>query len=313
MALKPAQTSASFSDIGLFKTYAVKVLQQTDSLGRASRFCLRTMIHWPSSIHWFRFIETHPILREAPERVKRILADKIHRPFARRDLNVAERVALLENHYKVLTRLMPEATMTKIVAGKELTLASLSGKNGEGPYRITISRDMLSQHQGELTILFHAPEIPLPMARMIINISLDPKGREILLITGIQGPGPEYKNDIVKTTRILSGLRPKRALLEVACAFAVWMKADHIIASSRTNHVSQSKVKWQRKVRADYDGFWQEQNPAVTAAGDYKLILPLPRRSIEDVAPKKRKDWQRRTALMDELYANVSQALESLT
>jgi uncharacterized protein VirK/YbjX len=137
-------------------------------------------------------------------------------------------------------------------------------------------------------------------------------GRPTLLITGIQGPGPDYKNNIVRTTRLLSGLRPKRALLEIASVLAQWSGADHFVATTKNNHVSQSKRKWQRKVVADYDNFWQELEPQTLASGDYLFPTPIPRRSEEDVAPKKRKNWRERYALIDGMAEQVRGALKDI-
>ncbi len=292
--------------------YARLVYDQTGSLARGFRFFIRSHLRRDVTVSWLRFIESSPVLSSAPARVKSVLCDKIHRPFARRAFGPRERADFLINHYKVVEQVFDKNALSSLVAGERALLATLRSGKGE-LFRFTLGREMISQHQGELTFLMIDEAQGLSLARLMVNMALDEKGRRLLVLNGIQGPGPEYKDRIVRATRNLSGLRPKRAVLEAAYAFASWIGADGVRATAKTNHVSQSKAKWQRKIHADYDDFWREFDPRPLPDGDFEMPLAPPVRSLEDVPPKKRKLWLARQALLASLAEQTTQALKGLS
>ena len=288
------------------------VYEQTHRWTRALRFFLRAIIKWSPTLQWLTFIESHPYLHKSPEYVRRVLSDKIHRPFARRNLSVEKRVTLLQTHYEVMETLFPEQTILQMVSGQKQTLASVQGQHDDESYGVTICREMFSQHQGELTLLMVDPKLGIHLTRLILNFTRDENGAICLFLNGMQGPGPEYKNRIVRVTRNIDGLRPKRAIMEAACAIARACDAQSIIAIGKKNHVSQTKKKWQKRNRTDYDSFWQEFAPTPMDNGDYQIPLTLPRRDPSEIIAKKRKAAISRYALLDKLAKDVEASVTAL-
>lgn len=301
-----------FQNLRLIFSYARLITFHTHRHLRGLRFVMRSLVKWQPTITWLHFIEDHAYLQQAPDYVRRVLSDKIHRPFARCHLSVNQRVALLETHYQVMETLFPADLILQMVAGQKQTLATIEGQHDAEAYTITLCREMFSQHQGELTLLMVDPKLGIHLTRLILNFTRDDTGAVRLILNGIQGPGPEYKNRIVRVTRNLDGLRPKRAIMEVACAIARATGAASIIAVGKKNHVSQTKKKWQLRNRTDYDSFWQEFTPTPRPDGDYDIPLTLPRRDPEDVVAKKRKAAISRYALLDKLATDVEFAMQAL-
>ncbi|MDX9689543.1 MAG: DUF535 family protein [Alphaproteobacteria bacterium] len=197
---------------------------------RWARFCLRSAWKFHPSLTWLRYIESTPFLAQAPENIRRVLADKIHRPFARCHLTTTQRVNALITHYDILADLFPQPLLERIVEGRRVHIATLAGQHSDETYTITLSREMLSQHQGELTFLMLDVQSEVPLARLVVNLCRNADGTIQLVFNGMQGPGPEYKKRIVEVTRNLDGLRPKRAVVEVATAFAEAIGAHSIVA-----------------------------------------------------------------------------------
>lgn len=294
------------------RAYARLLYDQTGSLSRAARFYLRALLRPAQTGEWLSFIETHPALARASDRVRSVLADKINRPFARCALDLPGRIRLLKNHYEIAERLFSLPTLRALVEGERIVLARLeSPKTGE-KFHFTVAREMVSQHQGELTFFMHDDANDIQLARIVVNLTRDEEGRCTVYLNGIQGPWPIYKGRIVQVTRALAGLRPKRAVLEIVYAFAAWLKAERIVAVSRVNHVSYAKKKWQRKIHAEYDEFWQEVGPRPLPDGDYDMPLALPCGRAEDVPSKKRKNWIQRHGLLQSLAEQASRALAAL-
>ena len=144
-------------------------------------------------------------------------------------------------------------------------------------------------------------------------LRLDSDGRRVLFISGLQGPAlPVGTPEIVPATRTLDALRPKRATLEAAYALARWLKVDAIVAIAKANHMSTGQGRRWRDIRAEYDEFWSEFDPEILPDGDYLMPATLPQRDISEVAAKKRKEWQNRTARLEALAADVTTALDAL-
>lgn len=299
-------------NLSLIHNYSRLIYHHTQRWTRAARFCGRTLLNWGPTIQWIHFIESRPYLRHAPDYVRRVLSDKIHRPFARCNLSIHERVTHLQTHYEVMERLFANDVLAPMVAGQKQTLATIEGSHENESYTITLCREMFSQHQGELTLLMIDPKLGIHLTRLILNFSQDDQGRAVLVLNGIQGPGPEYKNRIVRVTRNLDGLRPKRAIMEVACAIARACGATSILAVGKKNHVSQTKKKWQLRNRTDYDSFWQEFAPTPREDGDYDIPLTLPRRDPSEIVAKKRKAAISRYALLDKLAEDVAASVTAL-
>jgi uncharacterized protein VirK/YbjX len=299
------------NDLDLILKYAANVRAQSGSYGRYLKFIARSLVKGEQALRWYRFLEEHVELSSASAEVKGVLADKIHRPFARCAFSTQERIDLLTNHYLEMEKLFLPEVLRKIVAGQPLELTRFSGREADENFTVTFCRNMLSQHQGELTFLMTEEKTGIPMARLVANIDMA-NGQRIFVVNGIQGPLPAHKKDIVRITRHLNGLRPKRVVLEAAYSMALWMKADRLIAISKQNHVSQAKTGWKKKVVAEYDEFWAEFDPTILENGDYLLPMPLPQRKIEDVIPKKRKDWLLRQERLAAIDAAVWDALAHL-
>lgn len=294
------------------RSYASMIYTQTHSLTRTARFVVRSLIRKPTTLKWLRYIENQPSLADTPPEVRRVLGDKIHRAFARYGITTADRVELLIAHYEIMSSALPAHVLSSMVAGRRFPLLQMIGRHGEARYMITLSREMISEHQGEMTILFIEGSTNIPLARLVFNLLLDHEGKKVFTIAGLQGPDPEHKHKIVEATRELDGLRPKQIVLETACAIARWLNSTRIVATAKKNHVSQNKRKWQRKVKADYDTFWEEFNLRTLSNGDYEMPLIIPRRDISEVPSKKRKAWLARTARLENLATDVDKSLTLL-
>lgn len=291
-----------------FCAYARLVRRETGSALRGLRFAVRSALRCRTTKTWLSFMESNACLAQARDRVRSVLADKIHRPFSHCAYGPAARARLLMNHYEIARSAFSPERLLKLVNGERLILAQLTDPKTGETYVFTLAREMISQHQGEFTFRMMDAAQTLPLAMLMANLTYDDAGRKILLLNGIQGPGAEYKSLIVRLTRNFAGLRPKRAVVEVAYAFSRAVGLDGIVAIAKANHVSQAKRKWARKIHAAYDDFWCEFDPAVLPSGDYAMPAEPPRRNVEDVIPKKRKNWLERQSFLTALAEQTQAA-----
>ena len=275
-------------------TFARLIDRNARGPGLGLKFALRCALDPMASFRWLEFMQSHPALKSAPDYVRSVMADKIHRPFGRKGLSRAERVDWLIEHYRTLARIASQDVQAKLISGYRFPVAELRGSRSGTTYTITLSREILSQHQGELTLLFIDPGMKAAVVRMAINLRLGPNDKPHVVICGLQSAKPEHKDDIVRITRDLDGLRPKRAVMEAIFAMARSIDAEALTATALENHVSQSKAIWRRKIFTDYDAFWQEFAMGRLATGGFQFPLRAAERDPASVPGKKRKAWLKR-------------------
>ena len=61
---------------------------------------------------------------------------------------------------------------------------------------------------------------------------------------------------------------------------------------------------------ADYDSFWLSIGGEKQDNGNFMLPLVMPRKTIEEIASKKRSEYRRRYALLDSLIQQMKQATQ---
>ena len=282
-------------------------------LVRGAKFLGRALVWWRDTTRWLEMLEALP-LAGIPPVVRKEMAEKIHRPYARLNLGTAGRTALLVGHYTMLSEALPGPVLEALVSGAELPLARLQGRRSpDDRYTIHLTRHRRFHQQGERVIGFYDESLQRALSTLCINLRLEADGRRVLFISGLQGPSlPVGKTEIVHATRTLDGLRPKRATLEATYALARWLKIDTIVAISKANHMSTGLGRRWRDIRAEYDEFWAEFEAELQPDGDFRLPLALPQRDASEVPAKRRKDWLARNVRLETLAAEVAAALDAL-
>ena len=282
-------------------------------LVRGAKFFARSLVWWRDTTRWLEMLEALP-LAGIPPAVRKEMAEKIHRPYARLALGTAGRTALLVGHYTILSAALPGPVLEALVSGEALPLARLQGRRSpDDRYTIHLTRHRRFHQQGEAVIVFYDETLQWALSTLCINLRIDPDGRRVLFISGLQGPSqPIGKTEIVHTTRTLDGLRPKRAVLEATYALARWLKIDAIVAISKANHMSTGLGRRWRDIRAEYDEFWAEFEAELHPDGDFRMPLALPQRDASEVQAKRRKEWLARNARLEAIAADTAAALEAL-
>lgn len=282
-------------------------------LVRGAKFFGRALFWWQDTTRWLEMLEALP-LAAIPPVVRKEMAEKIHRPYARLNLGTAGRTAMLIGHYTILSATLPGPVLEALVSGAELPVARLQGRrNPEDRYTIHLTRHRRFHQQGELEVVFWDEALRCKLSTLCINLRINPNGQRVLFISGLQGPSlPIGKTEIVHATRTLDGLRPKRAVLEATYALARWLKVDRIVAISKANHMSTGLGRRWRDIRAEYDEFWSEFDAELQPDGDFAMPLALPQRDASEVPAKRRKDWLARNVRLEALTAEVGTALDAL-
>lgn len=120
-----------------------------------------------------------------------------------------------------------------------------------------------------------------------------------LLITSMQGPYYENAQELIKkATKDLHGIRPMFMLMNVFRELAKHWRCDLV----GIPHKSQGKYRLsaRSKIQFNYDEFWQE-NQGVYQDPYWQLSLDIERKSLEEIASKKRSMYRKRYEMLDRL------------
>ena len=233
------------------------------------------------------------------------LVEKIYAPFSTRHLTVDQRANLLADHYWMLNRLAGPAVADALWRGDRLTLAELSGR--DGCYVVTLARLSLFKSEGEMTFSLHPEGRPdRPLANLSVTLgAVDGKSPARVWIGGLQACRG-VREDVVRATRDLGGLRPKTVLME-----AVWalthalahrgMAPQSLVAVSRENHAIGRDGP-----RPDYDAFWIECGGVRRAGGDFALSAWAPL-SPAGLSGKRATRWRTRLQVRQHLREGLFQ------
>ena len=131
----------------------------------------------------------------------------------------------------------------------------------------------------------------------------------------MQGTGHhEARVRVQKATKQCYGLFPKRVAVEAALIIAHYFQLEQIVAVGNKTHVYNN---WrynsrQERILSDYDDFWLTIDGQQDDRELFILPTEITRKSLEDIASKKRSEYRNRYALLDQLKLNIETQLASL-
>ncbi|OCQ52352.1 hypothetical protein Ppb6_02426 [Photorhabdus australis subsp. thailandensis] len=275
-----------------------------------TKFALRSALMPISTLKLLNQIVNTPfyldILKKQP-----CLPSKLHRPYLSINFNRGQTLRAINEHYQLLFTGLKKSIINKIFCSDAYPLAVINGKSGT--YTIFIDSMDCFNKEGELT-LFIRTEDNKVLAKCAFTL-LTIAGKKTLFIGGLQGSKEDTTLEIIRhATKDCHGLFPKRLLLESVSHFATHFGCQQILAASNDTHIYKSLRYWHKKkdkLVADYDAFWESLGGEKKKNKDFYLPLSIERKSLEDIASKKRAEYRRRYQLLDELDNEMRDSLSS--
>ena len=125
-----------------------------------------------------------------------------------------------------------------------------------------------------------------------------------LLITSIQGPHSSDAPELIRhTTKQLHGLRPQGLITAVLqyLAAALGLPALGIA------HDHQVKLRWKlkKRVKMNYDHFWQESGAILGGDGYWHLPAAPQRKEMDEIDSKKRSMYRKRYQMLDQIETEI--------
>ena len=133
-----------------------------------------------------------------------------------------------------------------------------------------------------------------------------------LLAASIQGPAGEEAKDLVRSlTKQLHGLRPQQLMVTALQYFSASLNLDGIIGIAQEHQV---KLRWRlkKRVKMNYDLFWQENGATLGDDGYWHLPQIPPRKDLAEIESKKRSMYRKRYQMLDNMAAEMQACFQKL-
>ena len=270
------------------------------------KLSVRAFLHRQATYGWLQLLNSHPLFRDLVKACPRLIY-KIYRPYLSNTMDCAQRVDLLQQHYRFIFR-QGLGPLTVRAARGPVALGGVDGKSGL-PYHIELRAVEPMEREGELVLqLMQGRELIYSCA-----FSFQQGVRGMVLGIGcMQGRKSEQGLQLIKdATRELHGLRPKNLMVKLLGQIGHDYGCVELRLVSNANRVVCGATR-QGKVHADYDTLWQELDASRRADGDWRLpceaIAPP---DLAAIASKKRSEARKRHETLTAFSAAIAAGLSA--
>lgn len=256
---------------------------------------------------WQAFLGSMPGLSSLAQ-LHPCLRFKIYRPYASRRLGCADRLALLEGHYRFLWQAGARALVER-AAREPVVLAAFDGKD-EAQYRLQLTAIHDSYREGELCLRLTRDGLPLYLASFLFVPRADGVSLQLGALQGLRSEAGKLA--VKDATRALHGCRPKNLMVTALRDFGDFFACTNLFLISNDNRIALN-ARRRRHIAADYDQAWQELHALRMRDGNYHL--PCAAYRVPDLAgvpSKKRADARRRGELLLGMAADMRAQLAAM-
>lgn len=275
---------------------------------------------WLRSLWYGRHLKRNRAVFDDPVLRPVLAADADHgrrvlRPYLIRGLGAAGRARAVAEHYGFFRRAIREPALRTVYEGGallaqretpagmlNLMLYAPTGLGREGELRMALEIDGRTLHMFAMAVIMPAtiglPDGPVP----------------VLWIGCNKGPGsePDLPDLIKRVTKAMQGLRPKALMLHAAQALAAgWSLAGlYGVANEGTVFAGYSSLR--KRIKADYDQFWQEYGGEAVTPYVYRLAAAPVAKDLADVPSNKRAAAARKSAAAQQWFDDIVRTAQGM-
>jgi Uncharacterized protein conserved in bacteria len=237
---------------------------------------------------------------------------KLQRPYLASCLSQQERFEALAYHYDFLAKHPDSMSKAFYNPNIAFVLADVKVKN-DANIKIAIQARNKFAREGEISLYFYDND-SIDLATITFTI-MQYQQKTTLFIAGLQGTGHhDARIRVQQATKQCYGLFPKRVALEAILVIARYFNLEQIVAVGNKTHIYNN---WryntrQERILSDYDDFWLTIDGKQDSNGLFILPNQIYRKSLDEIASKKRSEYRNRYALLDQLENSITENLALL-
>jgi uncharacterized protein VirK/YbjX len=255
---------------------------------------------------WLDFMDATPYLHRALQHQPKLIT-KIYRPYLSTGWGCADRVQVIQTHYRIAQDLGLGPLLDQALSAPQLIYQGLT--KSEAPFELRLSASDQGHREGEmcLSMIYQGHSL------FELNCTLgEADGQRCLRVGRLQGTSQEQAQQWVRqATGDLHACRPANLMLHaVRNLAAIWQCTSVLLISNRL----RIALNWWRRrhITANYDKTWIEAGALMRADGWY-CLPPLAEKDIDlsEIASKKRAEAKRRQALLNGIYSGLSEQMNT--
>lgn len=181
-----------------------------------------------------------------------------------------------------------------------------------GTGEICLGFDNRFRKEGEFAVTFRCPAQGGRISSLSFALEWD-ENRLVMYAGCVQGRNEHEEGFMKALQKVMHGLRPKALVVFAAQEVGRGLGVREILGAGNTIQVHRRKhlihLPWVHELTFDYDAFWAELGGHPAREGWFYLPRKAKRRTREEIKPNKRGQYAKRYALMDDLAAQIRQAM----
>lgn len=273
------------------------------------KYLLRSLIYPLGTWRMLNALSHEPELRSMLP-LQHTLPGKMQRPYLYNGIRGNARAKAMIHHYRFVRDLPWPELRNGFLTAEGVNVLAFEGKEGES-FLVTLACTGRCEREGEVNLFISCNGVQLSM----LTFSIMQKGGEtVALIGGIQGAHRDTPHSLIRdATKACYGLFPKRLLMEAMGLMCTRMNVTKIHAVSDHGHVFRSlryHFKKKRLFHASYNEFLEGFDVQPLTRDLYAVPLTFARKSLEALPSKKRSEYRKRYALLNDLHAQFDHFLQ---
>jgi uncharacterized protein VirK/YbjX len=298
----PAELCGRFEGLKRLMQAATYVRAGTRPIGpaRIAAHFLRCAAHLDTFRDWFGN-PRHGALQEALLRRPTLVNCVVH-PYLNAGWSAERKLEVIAGHYAILDGRLG---FLRFAATEVVAL-------GQAPQGLHIRLDKPAsyEHEGEVNISLFSAETRL----YSLVFTLSQQGiQRVAYIGALQGMHSADALEIYRgLTHHMFGLRPRDLLVDAFRMLCVALGVTRILAVSDAARVSRNAYfSSSTQVYSSYDSAWIDAHALAVEENFFELNPARVERAIEDIPSRKRAQYRRRYAMLDDLCGQIAQSVQA--
>ncbi len=246
---------------------------------------------------WLDFVAKDDILRDRFHRFPRALC-KIYQPYLSTQMNCAQRVTVLTQHYRFLCQ-RGLADLVGAATSHPVVLSEWTCKSSQiAQLQLTAIHE--GHREGDLCLRLIYKSQLIYSASLVF---LEADGATQLMVGRLQGMASAGSLEVIReATRDFHNCRPVNLLLAAVRNIGHLLGCPKVLLVSNTHRISINL--WRRlKITSNYDQLWAEISATRRADGDFQIgVLVDPGIDLASAPSKKRSELRKKQALMQTVF-----------
>lgn len=257
---------------------------------------------------WY-FFQRDPLMKKLAEEYA-FVYEQPTRAFFYNQSTFDERAKLVEDHMTYLARHLREDVFLSLYANKGQVLWE---SEHEGvPLQLRLSYHPGQRKEGLLSVVLTLEDEAL--YQMMFWIATDKVGNWSMWIGAMQGPNMENAKDVIKKiTKQCHAYRTKNLILHATQETAKALGIQKIYAVTNYGYYANNHIRRDRKLKTSFSDFWEESGGTPCADKRfYELPMTEYRKTMEEIPTRKRANYRKRFALLDEIDESIAGHIRTL-